>query len=163
MAGPLVGGSEVVGGTKVDGDGDEDVLGTMTSAAVVLVPCSSTTPAALVIDGTSACEETDGAEYTGIEEVSGTDTAGAADVATGAGLAGLTPHSPIGLFPGSLGRTPKITSSTGQTMLQLVEGSLRPPIRPGHLSIPLSPESQLSMICCRVATSQPEMKSACRE
>ena len=62
MTGPFAGGSEVVGRTRVVGDGDEEVFGTMTSAAVVLVPGSFITPAALVIDGTSAAEETDGAE-----------------------------------------------------------------------------------------------------
>lgn len=54
-------------------------------------------------------------------------------------------------------------SEKGLGMLQEVDGSLTPPIKPGHLSIPLSPASQLSMICWRVGTSQPAKKSACSE
>ena len=61
--------------------------------------------------------------------------------------AAATPHAPRGLLPGNAVRSPLITSSMGHWMLQEVLGSLSPPIRPGHLSIPASPALQLSMIC----------------
>lgn len=77
---------------------------------------------------------------------------GAFVVATGAGAgtgagAASTPHLPTGLLPGSLSKTPSMTSLIGLSILQDVEGSFNPPIRPGHLSIPELPASQLSMIC----------------
>ena len=78
----------------------------------------------------------------------------AADEGTGP-LDGPTPHCPSGLSPGNLERTPSICSSIADGMLHEVLGSFRPPIKPGHLSIPLSPASQLSIICCSVCTSQP--------
>ena len=94
---------------------------------------------------------------------------GATDGATGAtaegavagGLA-LTPHCPMALLPGKAFMSPVTFSVMALGMLQDVDGSLRPPIRPGHLSIPAEPASQLSMICCKVGTSHPEMKSAWR-
>jgi hypothetical protein len=58
-----------------------------------------------------------------------------------------TPHPVTGLLPGSASNTPWIFSLIASGMLQEVLGSLTPPIRPGHLSIPESPASQLSMIC----------------
>jgi hypothetical protein len=66
-----------------------------------------------------------------------------------------TPHAPRGLFPGNFSMTPVICSLIALGMLHEVPGSLSPPIRPGHLSIPASPALQLSMTCCRVVTSQP--------
>ena len=89
-------------------------------------------------------------------------------VATGAEAAGAetagapptgTPQAPIGLLPGSLDIVPLITSLTGLTRLQEVDGSFSPPMRPGHLSIPASPASQLLMIWVKVAVSQPARKS----
>jgi hypothetical protein len=68
-----------------------------------------------------------------------------------------TPHAPRGLLPGNSSSVPKIVSSIGHWMLQEVDGSLIPPIRPGHLSIPASPALQLSMICFRVGSSHPEI------
>jgi hypothetical protein len=65
----------------------------------------------------------------------------------GAGAASLDPHPVIGLSPGSFESEPNITSSMGDEMTQLSAGSLTPPMRPGHLSMPSLPESQLSMIC----------------
>lgn len=69
------------------------------------------------------------------------------DVAAAA-AATVPPHPTMGLLPGSASSVPAIFSlgSAGE-MLQEVEGSLRPPIKPGHLSMPLSPALQLSMIC----------------
>jgi hypothetical protein len=66
--------------------------------------------------------------------------------AGGAPPTGATPQEPIGLLPGSLAIVPLITSLIGLTRLQEVDGSLSPPMRPGHLSIPASPASQLLMI-----------------
>jgi hypothetical protein len=73
----------------------------------------------------------------------------------GEGAGRFLPQGVTGLFPGSLAMSPMTISLTAQGMLQLVERSLMPPMRPGHLSIPLSPASQLSMICWSVGTSQP--------
>jgi hypothetical protein len=78
----------------------------------------------------------------------------AADEGAGS-LDGPTPHCPSGLSPGNLERTPSICSSIADGMLHEVLGSLRPPIKPGHLSIPLSPASQLLIICSSVSSSQP--------
>jgi hypothetical protein len=74
---------------------------------------------------------------------------------TGAGGAGADPAPVIGLFPGNAVRLPVIVSWIASGMLQEVDGSFMPPMSPGHLSIPLSPALQLSIICCRVGTSQP--------
>jgi hypothetical protein len=62
------------------------------------------------------------------------------------GIAG-TPHSPTALLPGKISIISVILSSIALGMLHELLGSLSPPIRPGHLSIPASPASQLSMIC----------------
>jgi hypothetical protein len=67
----------------------------------------------------------------------------------------LVPQPVTGLLPGKAARTPSMVSWTASSMLHEVEGSLTPPIRPGHWSMPESPASQLSMICCRVGTSHP--------
>ena len=61
----------------------------------------------------------------------------------------------MGLLPGKAERTPSICSLTDDWMLHEVDGSLIPPMTPGHLSMPESPASQLSMICCRVGMSHP--------
>jgi hypothetical protein len=58
----------------------------------------------------------------------------------------FTPHGPMGLLPGSLDNVPEMTSLIGLLMLQEVDGSFSPPMRPGHLSIPASPALQLLMI-----------------
>ena len=58
-----------------------------------------------------------------------------------------TPHPVTGLLPGSASNTPWMFLLIASGILQDVLASLIPPIRPGHLSIPESPASQLSMIC----------------
>jgi hypothetical protein len=73
-----------------------------------------------------------------------------------------TPHPVIGLFPGRASSTPWMFSSIASGILQEVLASLIPPINPGHLSMPESPASQFSMICWRVGTSHPLIKSACK-
>ncbi len=50
-----------------------------------------------------------------------------------------------------------LSVDAAEVAVQEDDGSLSPPMRPGHLSIPLSPASQLSMICCSVGWSQPEI------
>ena len=80
------------------------------------------------------------------KELAGVEAIGDAELA-GAGPAPLEPQGVMGLFPGKASKDPTINSLMGDTMLQEVEGSLSPPMRPGHLSIPESPASQLSMIC----------------
>lgn len=102
-------------------------------------------------DGTGA-----GAGSTG--PGAGSTGAGAGTTGPGAGAGDVgasTPHCPIGLLPGKAFMTPVIVSSMADLMLHEVESSLRPPMRLGHLSIPELPASQLSMICWRVASSQP--------
>lgn len=78
------------------------------------------------------------------------------ELAAGTGFVPNWLQPVMGLLPGSFSKTPVMVSGYGFAMLQEVEGSLTPPMSPGHLSIPLSPASQLSMICCKVATSHPE-------
>jgi len=84
-------------------------------------------------------------------------------------LPGAEPQPVTGLLPGSavsfVVSVESMVKNSGPSdgMLHEVLGSLRPPMSPGHLSIPESPALQLSMICCRVAGSHPLMKSACRE
>ena len=73
------------------------------------------------------------------------------------------PQVPTGLFPGSADIVPVTTSLTGSGMLHDVEGSLRPPISPGQVSMPPSWVLQLLIIWVRVAVSQPARKSAWRE
>jgi hypothetical protein len=78
------------------------------------------------------------------------------EVATvGAGAATVPPNPTIGLVPGNASKTPRTSSLIAESMLQVVPESLIPPRSPGHLSIPASPASQLSMICWRTSTSQP--------
>lgn len=57
------------------------------------------------------------------------------------------PHPVTGLSPGRASMVPEMVSGTRLAMLQLVDASFKPPMSPGHLSIPLSPASQLSIIC----------------
>lgn len=124
--------------------------GTATEAALVLVAAGAETVAALVFPPAGAL-------------VLATGTAAATEEAPVPALGTTsTPHWPMGLLPGRAGTTPETTSLMALLMLQDVEGSLIPPIRPGHLSIPESPASQLSMICWRVASSQPARKSPWR-
>lgn len=110
-----------------------------------------------------------GSEVAGVEPLTGAAEETGVELSTGAAddtgvdpPAGATPHEPRGLFPGNASMTPRTVSWIGDSMLQESEGLFSPPIRPGHLSIPESPASQLSMICCKVAWSHPEMKSAWR-
>lgn len=71
------------------------------------------------------------------------------------------PQPSRGLFPGSAVRFPVITSSMGDTTLQLVVESRT--VTPGHWSIPESPVLQVSIIFCSVAWSQAARKSPCPE
>jgi hypothetical protein len=80
---------------------------------------------------------------------------GASDETWGGGAAPLVPQPVMGLLPGKMLRRPSMISGTDDWMLQEVDGSLMPPIKPGHLSMPESPASQLSIICCKVGTSHP--------
>lgn len=105
------------------------------------------------------------AEVAGVELLTGEAGVEGVELSTGAAddagvvdpPAGATPHEPRGLVPGKASKVPEMVSSIADWMLQEVEGSLSPPMRPGHLSIPESPASQLSMICCKVAWSHPEI------
>jgi hypothetical protein len=90
-------------------------------------------------------------------ELTGADNPAGAAVDDGVEPPTGTPHCPRRLLPGNLARTPSTCSSIGHWILHEVLGSLTPPISPGHLSIPLSPALQLSMICCSVVLSQPEI------
>lgn len=144
-AGALVAAGDPTVITVVAPDGCEVEAG---SAATFVFPAAF--PAAFEVEEAFAGEVD---EATGADEAAAEAT-GAADEA--AGEEAPTPHCPIGLLPGRADMVPKMVSWIGLTMLQVVEGSLRPPIRPGHLSIPASPALQLSMICWRVVTSQPE-------
>jgi hypothetical protein len=68
-----------------------------------------------------------------------------------------TPHWPMGLFPGRASMvtpTPPMVSGTRLAMLQDEEDGFRSPML-GHLSMPLSPASQLLMTLVRTSTSQP--------
>jgi hypothetical protein len=58
-----------------------------------------------------------------------------------------TPHPVTGLLPGNASSTPWMFSLMASGILQDVLASLIPPISPGHLSMPESPASQLSIIC----------------
>lgn len=71
------------------------------------------------------------------------------------------PQPSSGLFPGRAVRLPVMISSMGDATVQLVDESRA--VTPGHLSIPESPALQLSMMFCRVDTSQAAMKSPCPE
>ena len=79
----------------------------------------------------------------------------ASEETEGDGAVPLVPQPVTGLLPGKALRTPSIVSRTGDGILHEVDGSLTPPIRPGHWSMPESPASQLSIICCKVGTSHP--------
>lgn len=129
-----------------------ETLGIETEAADVAI--DNTDDATL--DTEAATDETEAAA----DEVSG-EMAEVADATTDEAEVTtpvtFTPHCPIGLLPGNADMDPLTTSLIGDGMLQLVVGSFKPPMRPGHLSIPESPASQLSMICWRVSTSQPEI------
>jgi hypothetical protein len=76
-------------------------------------------------------------------------------------LPGAEPQPVTGLFPGNALNTVASamvkSSGTAAGILQEVLGSFKPPISPGHLSIPASPALQLSMICCRVPGTHPEI------
>jgi hypothetical protein len=110
------------------------------------------TGAAAEVAGAAGVELLDGAA-----EVAGVKlSTAAADDAEVDPPVGAAPHEPRGLFPGNASMVPRIVSLIGHSMLQESEGSLSPPMRPGHLSIPASPASQLSMICCKVVWSHPE-------
>ena len=99
-----------------------------------------------------------GAEDAGPEEAGAApveEDVGAPDETGGGGAAPLMSQPVTGLLPGKALRTPSMVSGTDDWMLHEVDGSLMPPIRPGHLSMPESPASQLSIICCKVGTSHP--------
>jgi hypothetical protein len=99
-----------------------------------------------------------GAEDAGPEEAGAApveEDVGSPDETGGGGAVPLVPQPVTGLLPGKALRTPSMVSATGDWMLHEVEGSLVPPIRPGHWSMPESPASQLSIICCKVGTSHP--------
>lgn len=93
-----------------------------------------------------------GVDVGALDEAAGTDAAGLDEddegpgCGTGAG-AGDDPNPVTGLLPGSFDNIPKTFSLIGDCKTQLSEGSLTPPMRPGHLLIPELPVSQLSMIC----------------
>lgn len=80
---------------------------------------------------------------------------GASNETRGGGAAPLVSQPVTGLLPGKALRTPSMVSGTDDWMLHEVDGSLMPPIKPGHLSMPESPASQLSIICCKVGMSHP--------
>jgi CheY-like chemotaxis protein len=68
-----------------------------------------------------------------------------------------TPQAPTGLLPGRASKTtptPPMVSGTRLAMLQDEEDGFRSPMF-GHLSMPLSPASQLLMTLVRTSTSQP--------
>ena len=67
-----------------------------------------------------------------------------------------------GLHPGRAERAP-VTASSGSGLVMVTSWSvLTPPGRSGHLSAPVSPALQESIIACRVSVFQPEMKSMWR-
>ena len=103
-------------------------------------------------DSTGAAEE--GA---GTADAAGCEAIGAPAEGAATGGAASTPHCPSTLLPGKDLMAPVMVSEMTLGMLHVVDGSLRPPMRPGHLSIPAEPASQLSMICWRVGTSHPEI------
>jgi hypothetical protein len=127
------------------------VVGLVPPAAEVgLVPSAAVVGFSPAADVLGSGEVPPAAEVAGVEatgELADFDEATGAAEEAGAGAAALTPHCPIGLLPGNLDIAPKMVSWIAELMLQEVEGSLSPPMRPGHLSIPESPASQLSMIC----------------
>lgn len=68
------------------------------------------------------------------------------------------PQPTSGLLPGSAVRFPVMASSMGgEAAVQLVDWSRT--VTPGHLSMPESPALHVSMMFCRVATSQAARKS----
>lgn len=148
-------GAAVGAGASVVPAPAEEVAGTGTTETVW------TTPGAVLCSTGDDADPPAGAEDagTGAGVEAGATTGALVDPAGGVppppGAA--TPHWPRGLLPGNAFRAPLMVSWTGLWMLQEVDGSLSPPIRPGHLSIPESPASQLSMICWRVFTSQPDI------
>lgn len=119
------------------------VLGSTSPAADVVG--SGDSPAAEVETTGSAAEVTGSGEATEVAVLEDATEAAAEEAGTGA--ATFTPHCPTGLLPGNCDKVPVMVSLIAESMLQEVEGSLSPPMRPGHLSIPESPASQLSMIC----------------
>lgn len=124
-----------------ESEGAEVGLGAAVAAACLVVTTGAG-PDAVAIGPADLDAELEGLEPLALEE-----GAGAIGPGAGAPPAGVTPHSPIGLLPGRAVKVPVIVSWMADGMLQVVESSLIPPIKPGHLSIPESPASQLSMIC----------------
>jgi hypothetical protein len=141
----------VVAASVVEGAGSTPLAtvltGTVTTCPTELVGFELEPPPGASVDD---CEEVE-------EEAGGAAAVVAVDPPPGA--TAFTPHLPIGLSPGNASITPKTCSLMALGMLQEVEASFKPPIRPGHLSIPESPALQLSIICWRVATSHPARKS----
>jgi len=117
--------------------------GTATNAAASLLDPAAV-PALLETaeDATEEAEEE--AEEAAEEEPDWVETI---EVEVEAAVVTFTPHCPTGLSPGNFSMKPKISSSIAELMLHVSEESLIPPMIPGHLSIPESPASQLSMIC----------------
>jgi hypothetical protein len=132
-------GAAVVAASVVEGVGSTPLatvlIGTVTTCPTELVGFELEPPPGASVD-----------DFGGVEEEAG-GAAAVVAVDPPAGGTAFTPHLPIGLLPGNASITPKTCSLMALGMLQEVEGSFKPPIRPGHLSIPESPASQLSMIC----------------
>jgi hypothetical protein len=142
----------VVGSAVPDADSDA----TAVVGEAVVTTAADATVVGTTVGGTEVGGSEAGAD--GVVTTWATTLADEDPAEEGAGpLDGPTPHCPSGLLPGNFGSTPSICSLIGHWILHEVLGSLSPPIKPGHLSIPLSPASQLSIICCNVVTSQPEI------
>lgn len=133
----------VVEVTYVSGESGEGAI----VAAACLEETTGACPGAVAIGPEALVGDGLDTEFEGLEAPALDEGAGATGPGAGAAPAGATPHSPIGLLPGRAVKVPVMVSWMADGMLQVVLSSLSPPIKPGHLSIPESPASQLSMIC----------------